>query len=216
FRFDRHSSEDGIERTEFLVPLEDHEAGAEMFVPNGYQRSQEVGVGERQLDRIAPGPPSGPYVGKLLDHLGCGRCLDPLIACGIDQPSTRLGQGMPGSFRTHEDRGVEEDHRPPLRSSSSSALRSPGSGTGMSGAWRIRAAASRRRRVVGGRARSIASRTIWATDVPRASASWARRSYRSRSSRIWSRRSNMLILEHVHAKKKSVSSRWNSLVSPHG
>src|SRR5213080_4553073 len=67
FRFDRHSSEDGIERTEFLVPLEDHEAGAEMFVPNGYQRSQEVGVGERQLDRIAPGPPSGPYVGKLLD-----------------------------------------------------------------------------------------------------------------------------------------------------
>src|SRR6266542_4466148 len=157
-----------------------HERVRSCFQGNGCQHRVEGA----DLDVALEEPKAQPEVLELLDHLGGGGRLDISSAHRFDQSATLLTERMVGALRVDENRRVENDQRPPPRSSSNSRLSSPTSGTELSGASRMRSAACWRRRLVEGKARSIASRMTWATDVPRASASRATRSYRSLSNRI--------------------------------
>src|SRR5262249_46836639 len=111
---------------------------------------------------------------ELLDDLDRGRRLDPAVAVGRQQPAAGRAQRVLVAHRVAEDRGVEDDQLSSRsRAASSSRRSSAGSaGTVIASAARTAGTAARRRSPWEG-SRSIASRTMAATETPRRSASRA-------------------------------------------
>src|SRR5438094_44465 len=113
---------------------------------------------------------------ELLDDFGGRGRLDEAGSDGLEERQAGLSKRMVRAFRVDEDGSVEDDQPRRPRICSSSARSSAGSGTGMSGAARIRSRARRFRSEESGNARSIAPLISAATDTPRVLASDASRS----------------------------------------
>jgi hypothetical protein len=185
--------ENGIEAAQSRMPLEQRQALIEGALVRDQERRKQPDVATSEDDRARAIPTTRSDVGELLDDLDRRSCADISVADGVEQSPTRLGKGVRCPDGVEQDRRVQDDQRPRARSSSSSAFSSSGSGMGMGSAARIASAAARRARDRDGYARSIASRISAPTERRRRRDSASRRSCRSWSRRIWTRRSNMHI-----------------------
>lgn len=140
-RLEGGRSEDGVERSEAGVPFEQAQSGQQMDLLDGEERGQQLGERAGQLGGIPPPAPAGPNVGELLDDLGGGGGLDGAGGDGFEQRPAWELERVVGALGVDQDRGVQDDQPCRPRMSSSSRLRSAGSGTGMSGAARTRPSA---------------------------------------------------------------------------
>jgi hypothetical protein len=185
--------ENGIEAAESRMPLEQRQAVIEGALVHDKERGEQPDVATSEDNRARAIPTTRSDVRELLDHLDRRSCADIPVADGVEQSSTRLCKWVRCPDGIEQDRRVQDDQRPRARSSSSSAFSSSGSGMGIGSAARIASAAARRAREREGYARSMASRINAPTESRRRRDSASRRSCRSSSRRIWTRRSNMHI-----------------------